>query len=57
MFHKSLLELAEETMEGKGEAMSIDNLYFQKFCYEQQQKNDVLVMLLSLDYNEGALQT
>lgn len=44
-------------MEGKGEAMSIDNLYFYKFCYEQQQKNDVLVMLLSLDYNEGALQT
>lgn len=57
MFHKSLLELAEETVEGKGEAMSIDNLYFQKICYEQQQKNDVLVMLLSLDYNEGALQT
>lgn len=35
--------------------MSTDN-YFKEFCYEQEQKNDVLTMLILLNYNEGALQ-
>ena len=57
MFCESLLELVEETMEGEGETMSIDDYVFlgillwigaEKWCTD----NAILP-----DYNEGALQT